>query len=212
MFIIRLFFAEQNIFRSFIMNATYAKCLLFAYPHLLELSEQIDTIVEKRALSSMTNFKPCITLCDEILDLTEQKKNFLKIYLILNKIVEKLSFQEKIYLDYKYFKKLSSADYEGYDFSSRNYFRKQIKLVNKIAEQLEKEGIDDGFFLDKLLSTDFFAEMLKRVKDYEIKSYKNKPLQEKLARASLISREKTEQVIEEKQDFLDYSSSNARIA
>ncbi len=161
------------------MKILYAKCVLFGYPHLKELTEQIDNIVEKKALGSMSNFSPCLFQCEEILDLTEQKKNLIFLLVIMKKITLKLTREESVYLDYKYFKRLPKDVYLGFDFSSRNYFRKQVRLAEKVAYLLEQEGVDDQCFEQKFLIMDFFKEMLKRVEEIERSSRKNKPVKEK---------------------------------
>ena len=62
------------------MKENYVKSLLYTYPNVQELLDQIDVLVEKKAISSMDNFKPCIDQCEEIIGLTEQKDILIEIY------------------------------------------------------------------------------------------------------------------------------------
>ncbi len=166
------------------MNVLYAKSVLYSYPHLSDLAEQFDQSVERKALNSMTNYSPCIFQCEEILSLTEQKKSVLLLWLVMKKIILKLSNEEMLYLDYKYFKKMPKEVYDNFDTSSRNYFRKQVKLAEKVANLLEKEGVTDTVYQEKYLAIDFFKEMLKRVNELEEKAKKNKPLDKKLTQTA----------------------------
>ena len=163
------------------MNIFYAKTILYSYGVLEDIMEQIDELVEKKALSSMTDVSDAYSQCQKILDYTAQKDVLINIKIKVDKIFSKFSPEELIYLDYKYFKKNPKSLYSGYDFTCRTYFRKQIKLASIFASKLEKVGITDEYFEKNCLCVDFFKELLKRVKEKEKLSRKNKPVAEKLA-------------------------------
>ncbi len=162
------------------MNLLYAKVALYAYPNLEAVMEQIDELVEKRALSSMHDFSPCETQCEKILDLTEQKNILIELKICLDKIFSKFSLEDLDLLDYKYFKRKPKEYFEFIDTASRQYFRKQISLVKKFSIRLEKQGYDDIKFQKECFKVDFFRELLKRVVELEKLSKKNKPKKEKL--------------------------------
>ena len=162
------------------MNLLYAKVALYAYPNVDAVMEQIDELVEKKALSSMHDFSPCEAQCEKILNLTEQKKILIELKVCVDKILTKFSVEDLDLLDYKYFKKKPKEYFEFVDTSSRQYFRKQISLVNKFSTALEKQGYDDKKFQKECFKIDFLKELLKRVVELEKLSKKNKPLKEKL--------------------------------
>ena len=47
------------------MNVYYAKTVLYAYANVDAVVEQIDELVEKKALSSMRDFSPCEEQCEK---------------------------------------------------------------------------------------------------------------------------------------------------
>ena len=49
------------------MNVYYAKSVLYAYPHIEQITEQIDELVERKALSSMTDYSPCEEIAQKII-------------------------------------------------------------------------------------------------------------------------------------------------
>ena len=149
------------------MKKIYSKCLLYVYPIFDNLMEQIDGLVEKKALSSMDVFTPCEKQCESILALTAQKDILIEIRLKTEKLLNKLSEEETDYLDYRYFKKKPKEYYSDFDSVSRSYFRKQDKLLFKVALLFEKVGIDDFWFEKNCLEIDFFKELLKRIKKQE---------------------------------------------
>lgn len=165
--------------RSGFMNVLYAKVALYSYAHLDALAEQIDEIVEKKAFSSSMNFSPAIRQCEDIVGLTYQKRIVYALRLCIEDALKGFTEKEKLCLDYKYFRLRKKEDYAGLDFASRGYFRLQIRLAQKFADRLRKAGFSNERFEKECLSMDFFREMLKRVKEKENLSRKNKTAKEK---------------------------------
>ena len=157
------------------MNVYYAKTVLYAYMNIDAVKDQIDELVEKRALSSMSDFSPAIKQCERIINLSCQKILLDRLKTVTEDILYGLSDEEKTLLDYKYFKSKPKDYYNDFDTESRTYFRHQIKVAEKFARSLSKRGYDDAWFEQNLLSTDFFKELLKRVIEHEKACYKNKP-------------------------------------
>jgi hypothetical protein len=124
---------------------------------------QIDDIVLRKALSSMSDFSPCEEQCAKIIELTEQKKIYIDFKLRADKVVESLSEYELDCLDYKYFKQKPKEYYNGFDVSSRSYFRKQIRIAKKVNSLMEKQGLNDKWFEKYCLKMSFFFELLRRV-------------------------------------------------
>ena len=156
------------------MNVYYAKTALYAYPNLEAVAEQIDELVEKKALSSINDYSPAVEQCEKIIDFTFQKDALFALKIRLREVFDKLTELEKDCLEYKYFKRKPKEYFIGFDFESRGYFRRQVKLAKKIAIELEKGGADDKWFEENCLSMDFFKELLKRVIERESNTRKNK--------------------------------------
>ncbi len=165
------------------MDVIYAKTILYSYSALEAVAEQIDELVEKKALSSMTDTSSALSQCEKILSLTYQKDVLFFIANTVEKVLEKFSESEKEYFDYKFFKKRPKDYAWCFEPASRAYFRKQISLSIKFAKRLEKQGLDNQYFENECLKIDFFKELLKRTKEHEILSRKNKPKAEKIAMA-----------------------------
>ena len=70
---------------------------------------------------------------------------------------------------------MTKKEVANFDFTSRSYFRKQVKLAELFAEKLERCGIDDDFFEKKCLQLEFFRQLLKGTKEHEKLNVKNKP-------------------------------------
>ena len=156
------------------MNYNYTKTALYAYPNIEAVMDQIDDFVERKALSSMSDFSPCLEQCEKILDYTAQKDALINLKLMIKSVLLKLSPLELDLLDYKYFKQKDKEYYVDFDSSSRKYFRRQVSLIKKVAFLFEKEGLTDEWFNQNCLTSNFFKELLKRVQIQELQSKKNK--------------------------------------
>lgn len=155
------------------MNVLHTKTLLYAYPHLLEIAEQIDKLVEKKALSSLSNCLPAMTQYDEIITMTFEKGVLYVLKKECDKILSKFTEEELKYFEYKYFRRKPKSYFLGFETQTRAYFRKQVSLASKFSKRLEKAGIDDKFFTEKCLSIEFFRLLLKRTEEREKIACKN---------------------------------------
>ena len=158
------------------MNLIYTKTALYAYANLQEVMAQIDDLVERKALLSMSDFSPCIEQCEKIVDLIWQKDTLIELKAFCDRVLSKLTPYDLDCLDYKYFKKKPKEYYVDFDAESRNYFRKQTRLVNLIAKSFDKMGLTDDWFENNALKVNFMIELLRRVKIHEEKSKQNKVL------------------------------------
>ncbi len=151
------------------MDKIYTKTILYAYAHLDKVVEQIDELVLKNALSSMTDYSPALNQCERIVDLSMQKETIITLKEKVKKAIGVLSLLELDHLDYKYFKVNPKSYYKNFDSSSRAYFRRQVSLLRKVGLRLEKVGISDSWFIENCLIMNFFVELVRRVKEYEKK-------------------------------------------
>lgn len=164
------------------MNNYFAKTILYAYPVIDDVIEQIDELKEKRAIFSMDDTSPAITQCEKIVDFNVQKAVLYIIKKSVDKILQGFSEEELLLLDYKFFKKKDRSCYESLDYLSRTYFRKQIKVLSKFIARISQTSIDDCWFKEHCLSIDFFKSLLKIVIEKDVYSYKNKKLIDKSER------------------------------
>lgn len=157
------------------MDKIHAKTLLYAFPNIKALLRQIDELIEKKALASMTDFSPALEQCERVIELTEQKKVLLKIYITLKEVLKKFDGLDKMCIEYKYFKNKPKEYFKDFDFSGRAYFRRQNKIVKTLCLYLDKTDVNDAFFTEKCLKINFFKELKKQVIEHEVLSNKNKP-------------------------------------
>lgn len=146
------------------MKKFYAKTVLYLYPCIDKVNEQIDDLLEKRALSSMTDFSPCLSQCEKMVNLGVQNANLLVLKSRVLNVLKKLSEEEISLLEFKYFHLRKKEEMPDGDVSSRRYFRRQQRIVDKFSRLIEEEGITDEVFEKDYLSVEFIRELCERVK------------------------------------------------
>lgn len=165
--------------KEILMKVNYTKTVLYAYANIETVKNQIDDFVQRKALSSMNDYSPCIEQCEKMLNFTAQKIALIELKQMTDKALEKLSKFDLDCLDYKYFKQKPKEYFIGFDYESRNYFRRQVLIVKKLSVLFDKNGLTDEWFEKNCLNTSFFVELLKRVEIYEKQSNKNKSKKQK---------------------------------
>ncbi len=145
------------------MKDLYVKTLLYAYPNVRKIINRIDEVVKKKALSSMTDCSDCQEQCEKIVRLTVQKGVLFEINYYLEKILSRLFEEEKLYLEYKYFKTKTKDELKGVDLSSRNYFRKQQKLFEHISNCFIWLNLADSWFEECLKKVPYLKKLLQSV-------------------------------------------------
>ena len=153
--------------------------MLHAYANIEAVKEQIDDFVDRKALSSMSDYSPCIEQCESILNYTAQKVALIELKELVERVLRGLSSYELDCLDYRYFKQKHKEYYKDFDCESRGYFRRQVSLVKKLGACFENVGLTDEWFKKNCLNTNFFKELLKRVEEQEKQNYKNKAKKQK---------------------------------
>ena len=145
------------------MNKLYAKTVLYLYPCIDKVTEQIDDLLLKKALSSRNDFSPCLTQCEKMAELGAQNARLLELKRKVRTILKGFNEEERAILGYRYFRRGKSG--VGYiDSYSRTYFRKQTRALAKFAEAAEEKDITDEKFEKEYLSVDFIRELYRRVK------------------------------------------------
>ena len=166
------------------MNVYYAKTVLYAYPLVEKIMEELDEIVLRKALSSINDCSPCLEQAEKILSFTAQKDTLIKLKIACENVVENFNQKDKDCLDYKYFKQKPKEYYKDFDYTGRTYFRRQTLIAKRFSHLIEQEGLDDKWFQEKCLTINFIKQLYKRVLLHEKSMVKNSISKKKVAEKS----------------------------
>lgn len=141
---------------------TYVKVLLYAYPHLPDLSEALLQSAQNKALLSYKKtdaFAAAQNVAEEIL----LRGALQRLMRDLEWAIGKLSPQERSFVDYKYFRREKGAFVLA--CSERSYYRKQKALLLKAGALLRIKGWTQESFLQEFRSSMFFMRLYKAVSE-----------------------------------------------
>lgn len=130
------------------MNTDFVKAILYVYPTMDALTEAIRVSAENKALLSYRAKEDAFGACCEVAEefLLAERIDDLKE--TLDGILSRLSGEELLLLEYRYFrrKKILKTCKAEISCSERGYFRKQTRLLGKIAARFAVQGVTERYF------------------------------------------------------------------
>ncbi len=148
----------------------YAKAILYIYHGIDGVVSQIDDLVLRRALASFSDSTSCEKQAERIIGYIEQKKLLLALRCKTEAALSEFTEEEVKYFEYKYFKRKPADYFVGFDAAGRNYFRKQIRLLEKFCFALARQGIDEESFRRDYLQMEFIRDLVRRIRRSEEKA------------------------------------------
>ena len=133
----------------------YAKTILSSYNQISGIITQIENVIQKRAKNSFYLRCDTTQLANELLSLGEIRKDLIELECIADDILSKIKPEDKTLILYKYMGVVPED--ENFDHTSRNYFRKQIKALERFTNKLVSEGYDEEWFKNKYLKIAFIS-------------------------------------------------------
>ena len=133
----------------------YAKTILSSYNQLSGIITQIENVIQRRAKNSFYLRCDTTQLANELLSLGEIRKDLIELECIADDILSKIKPEDKTLILYKYMGVVPED--ENFDHTSRNYFRKQIKALERFTNKLVSEGYDEEWFKNKYLKIAFIS-------------------------------------------------------
>ena len=119
------------------------KTLLYSYPSFNIIVEGLEKLAEYKAITSFSNCHKTLQQMENIIKINDRKARISELNCIVERLLNKLTVKERMLIEYKYFK------YEmpqGFDYSSRAYFRAQTKTFKKLLKLMENRGYDEEWF------------------------------------------------------------------
>lgn len=139
----------------------YEKTILSSYYRIDEYIEDCEKAVTYRALTSYSTKESTMTQIDKIINLIYAKNRLCDLKSKLNGIFSKFTQDETDCIRYKYY---HVKPREDFDYTSRNYFRKQLRILKKISLMLEKKKMDEKWFCENYADIYFLKSIFERQK------------------------------------------------
>lgn len=131
----------------------YGKAMLTSYKNLDSVIKQIENLIVKKAKGSFYNLGSTVTLSNELITLGEVRLDLIELKEVIEETLSKINEEDRVLLEYKYFKIIPNI--ENFDHTSRNYFRKQVKAINRFNLKLQSLGYTEEWFFKKYIKIAF---------------------------------------------------------
>ena len=139
----------------------YEKTILTCYTSLSSMIEQIENVIKKRAKNSFYDFQSTEIIANKILALCNVRFDLIDLKEKTENCLDKLNEEDRILIEYKYFQILPKD--ENFDHTSRNYFRKQVRALNKFSKILSSQGLTEEWFFNKYMKISFISSLYNKV-------------------------------------------------
>lgn len=153
----------------------YLKVLLYVYPRIDYVNRDIEDLITSKAVASFNYNGKTERQIQQVIQLVTIKNNFLILKDDMGKIIEVLSMEEKYLLEYKYFRRnrVLKGEFKNFklDYCERTYFRKQTKLLTKLFQIFNREGLTYDWFIKTFSKVAFMMNYLRKVQDCERKTF-----------------------------------------
>lgn len=140
--------------------------VLYCYPSFQSVINGMERLAYFKAISSFKDCTKTLSQIEEILQINSQKERLKNLKRTVECILSQLSTEEKMLIEYKFFKIKPSEDY---DCTSRKYFRKQNKLYKKLLEIFKVKSLDNEWFEENYFDIYFLKCKYLRFKTHESK-------------------------------------------
>ena len=142
----------------------FGKTMLTCFKNIDSINKQIENLIIKKAKASFFGGASALAVSQELIDLGEVRLDLIELKEITQEALSKLKLEDKMLLEFKYFNVVPNI--ENFDHTSRNYFRKQVKAIERFNKILEGLGYDEKWFLDNYLKIPFIKGVYyKTIKD-----------------------------------------------
>ena len=140
----------------------YAIILLSAYPNLDNVIKVEGENYLRRCLNSAYFMAPTEKVACSILSVYETKEKLIVLKNKLDLLFSRLDDEEKALIFLKY---AGVQPKEKFKFSSRTYFRKQIKLLEKVKEYLGYLNLTEDVFIREYADIPYFKTLSQTLPD-----------------------------------------------
>ena len=162
----------------------YAKTLLIIYPTIPNIIKIVDSMVEKRASSSISlssiysGTDYTYKQMEKMIDLTERKCKLLNIFSLIKELLEPMSTLDYEVVNLKFFRRKKIADIaESLSIDERSVYRRINKILDSIVKHCNLNLITlstiEGLVKGEGWIKEIFNKSMEEIKSNKVRSEKN---------------------------------------
>ena len=130
------------------------KIILASYKNFDAYIEELDKRIENICVYSHRSNLDCESIAESVFKISARKEKVLDLKQKVDKVFSLLSDEERDLIRLKYFDEHIDRTF---DYSLRTYFRKQLRLFEKLDLYFSYIGISDESFFEKFKGDKFFV-------------------------------------------------------
>lgn len=125
----------------------YQKTMLFLYPRLKRFAEDIGQYARAKAIASSLGREDTEATVQALIDCAHAQRCCGQLKALLDGVLGELTEEDRLLLEYKYFRRRTKACGVPFGFSPRTYYRRQLRLERRLNAKFLQRGMDEGWFL-----------------------------------------------------------------
>ena len=143
----------------------YQKTMLFLYPRLKRFAEDIGQYARAKAIASSLGREDTEATVQALIDCAHAQRCSGQLKALLDGVLGELTEEERLLLEYKYFRRRTKACGVPFGFSPRTYYRRQLRLERRLNAKFLQRGMDEGWFLRTFGSIPAVRQVLGHVRE-----------------------------------------------
>ena len=164
--------SSKQVLEEFVSMRIWVKTLLSIFGSLPNIIRLIDSIINKNATNPFGNnmYDSTMGQIDRVINLYDRKNKLLNIYLLIKKMIEGASEEEKRLISFKFVNKITiPAMAQKFNCTERNVFRKVNNMVDKLTASTIERGWTICFIETQVLGEPWIMENYNSFKEEELK-------------------------------------------
>lgn len=149
------------------MKSIYPKVILTLYPSLNGLIEDFDERVERRALKSIDDCSPCLSICEDIIRIIREKDLLIELFTTAENVLSRFTKESMRFFDFRYFGKRTEELTEELKYPNSYFFKRLKELTEEFSDYMEQEGITEKRFEKEFMKIDVIRAVAQAISDKE---------------------------------------------
>ncbi len=146
----------------------YQAVMLYIYPRLRKLEEDIVQLVEAKARASYAGKESAEACAQKMIDYLYARDRLAALREKLDGMLGSFTREERYMLEYKYFRRRKVLEGEFADircpFAERTYYRRQNRLAAKVNGAFMRRGMSEEWFMRTFSDMPFMMHALQSVR------------------------------------------------
>lgn len=149
------------------MKSIYPKVILTLYPSLSGLIEEFDERVERRALKSIDDCSPCLSICEDIIRIIREKDLLIELFTTAQEVLSRFTKESMRFFDFRYFGKRTAELTEELKYPNSYFFKRLKELTEEFSDYMEQAGITEKRFENEFMKIDVIRVVAQAIRDKE---------------------------------------------